>query len=275
MTGHGLRALIINTLKVNGVNAMEVAQAARHKSLNSQNSYNRATDAATENNKQAALRPSAGRKRAMEEDHTMAPRKTTAAAAIPSPAKSVSPATQKLQLEVESLRMQLQLATGAATAAPPMAAQHAPPQGFYYQYPPQAMGPPPPPHQTMYQHHPYAASGWGMQPPLPPPTMYQHHPYAGGWGMQLPPPPPPPPPPTMYRTNYQPYYHQAGAYPHGHAPSMPVQSSIPYQTQPPAMMPAHTGRPTQQYHSDLQHEVVQYHGQDHQSLYGEYHHPRG
>jgi hypothetical protein len=247
MTGHGLRALIINTLKVNGVNAMEVAQAARHKSLNSQNSYNRATDAATENNKQAALRPSAGRKRAMEEDHTMAPRKTTAAAAIPSPAKSVSPATQKLQLEVESLRMQLQLATGAATAAPPMAAQHAPPQGFYYQYPPQAMGPPPPPHQTMYQHHPYAASRWGMQPPLPPP---------------------------MY-SNYPPYYHQAGAYPHGHAPSMPVQSSIPYQTQPPAMMPAHTGRPTQQYHSDLQHEVVQYHGQDHQSLYGEYHHPRG
>jgi hypothetical protein len=243
MTGHGLRALIINTLKVNGVNAMEVAQAARHKSLNSQNSYNRATDAATETNKQSALRPAAGQKRAVEENFTMAPRKATAAAAIPSPAKSVSPATQKLQLEVESLRMQLQLATGAAKAAPPMSAQPPLSQGFYYQYNPQAMGP-------------------------PPPTMYQHHPYTGGWGA-----PPPPPMYAGYPQHQVPFYHH-----HGQQPHMPVQNGITYQTQPPAMMPAHTGHPTQQYHFDLQHDVVQYHaGTDNQRQHygGEFYHRHG
>jgi hypothetical protein len=49
MTEHGLRALIINKLKANNVNAIDVAQAVCHKSLNSQNSYkNRPTNGATE-----------------------------------------------------------------------------------------------------------------------------------------------------------------------------------------------------------------------------------
>jgi hypothetical protein len=102
MTGHGLRALIINTLKVNGVNAMEVAEAACHKSLKSQNSYNRATGGATENNKQAALRPTIGKKRAPNVD-IMSPQKAVAVAKIP------SPSTEKLKLEVELLRLKLQL----------------------------------------------------------------------------------------------------------------------------------------------------------------------
>jgi hypothetical protein len=233
MTGHGLRALIINTLKVNGVNAMEVAQAAQHKSLNSQNSYNRPTDAATESNTQSALRPAAaGRKRAPEQD-TMTPRKPKAASLMPSPVKPSS-STEKLRLEVESLKMKLQLAQ--QSSIPPVAQQ-----SYYQTFHP--MGP-------------------------PPPQMYSH-PYAGGWGMM-------PPPPPVYG-GYHPQ-HQVSFYPpHGQQPPMPVQSAIPYQTQPPApMMPAHTGRPTQQFHFDLQHEVVQYHGTDnHPQHYGEYYHRHG
>ena len=232
MTSHGLRALIINTLKVNGVNAMEVAEAARHKSLNSQNSYNRATGGATENNKQAALRPAAGRKRSPEQ-FTMTPRKSIAASLMPSPAKSSSALTEKLRLEVESLKMRLQLAQHGAQPAPAPS---------YFQYHP--MGPPPPP-------------------------MYPH-PYAGGWGM-----PPPPPMYGGYPQHQMPFYtqQQGGVYPHGQQQiTMPVQSSIAYQTQPPAM-PVHTGRPTQQYHPDQQQEIVQYHGgPNNQPRYGDYYH---
>jgi len=222
MTGHGLRALIINTLKVNGVNAMEVAEAARHKSLNSQNSYNRATGGATENNKQSALRPSAGRKRVAEDDnnHTMAPRKATAVAAMPSPAKSVSPATQKLQLEVETLKMKLQLAQ--QQVVPPA---HQPPPSYYPQF---QMGPPPP---TMY-HHPY--NGWGSMPP--PPPMY------GGY-------------PSYYHQGGAYPHGQPHAMPVQNSNAFQVQPPMLMQQS------AQTEYSTMRFHSDLQ-QRGHYHGSD-------------
>ena len=82
-----------------------------------QNSYNRATSGATEINKQAALRPTIGKKRAPDCD-IMSPRKTVAVAKMP------SPSTEKLKLEVESLRLKLQLQQSHQTNPAPLPHQH-------------------------------------------------------------------------------------------------------------------------------------------------------
>jgi hypothetical protein len=60
MTGHCLRVLIINQLKVKSVTGLEIAQAVRHSSVNSQMNYDRQTTAGSQINKQLALRPSVG-----------------------------------------------------------------------------------------------------------------------------------------------------------------------------------------------------------------------
>jgi hypothetical protein len=271
MTGHGLRALIINTLKVNKVSALEVAQSARHKSVNSQLSYNRPTDAATENNKQAALRPKAGRKRQPDEAF-MSPRKAISVAKMP------SSSTEKLKLEVESLRMQLQLAqTTHQQAAPP------PPTHSYY--------PPPPPPPSMY--NPYGA--WGMHPPSIygggfsyPQGSYHHHcpvpmPFQSQQNFQM------QPPVNLAHTGHHTsllphpghqeqqsmvvYHPQVGASHHCQVPQ-PVQNSTTYQMQPP-VVPAQTEHPTQPFppaaqlqgpHNNTEHQPQQYTG--YQLTYG-------
>jgi len=183
MTGHCLRVLIINRLKVKSVSGLEIAQAVRHSSINSQTNYNRETTAETQSNKQLALRPTVGRTNVMPPP---SPRKQNAAvpyrsvAAAPGSDAAMAMELAKQEAKIKELQSQLaekkskpkkkkKMRVSFPSAPPfysgfPHQQQFAPPQAMY---PPYA-GYPPMQMQMPFQHHhggfnPY---GTGFHPPL-------------------------------------------------------------------------------------------------------------
>jgi hypothetical protein len=105
VTGHALRTLIINTMKVAGANPMEIANAVRQKSLNAQMTYNRNMHG-SEANKATALRPKAGSKRpaTIAPPVPMSPPQKRVATSLPPNAPT---SKERLQMEVDTLNAKL------------------------------------------------------------------------------------------------------------------------------------------------------------------------
>jgi len=101
VTGHALRTLIINTMKLAGSNPMEIANAVRQKSLNAQMTYNR-NMVGSEANKAAALRPQAGRKRVVAPPLSPPHRSQPSVAAR---APSAPTSKERMQSEIDSLKL--------------------------------------------------------------------------------------------------------------------------------------------------------------------------
>jgi len=193
MTGHCLRVLIINKMKVNSVSGLEIAQAVRHSSINSQGNYNRETTAATQVNKQLALRPTIGVRKniAGSTNHSMmpppSPRKPLpmvpynphhGVAAAPGSDAAMAMELAKQQAKIKQLESELEERKSKKKKKKKKISYrgHLPPQ-FYTGYPPQQQQYPPP----MYP--PFG--GYNM--PMP----YHHgggfNPFAGGFSHPPPP----------------------------------------------------------------------------------------
>jgi len=190
MTGHCLRVLIINQLKVKSVSGLEIAQAVRHSSINSQANYNRETTAETQVNKQLALRPTIGRQSVVPKSMPPpSPQKASAIvpysniAAAPGSDAAMAMELAKQQAKIKQLEMQLQVQKSKKKKKMRVSFNnHAPPPPPYYGvFPPQQQhyGPPAPPMYPPYgggypqMPMPYHHGGYNPFAGFPPPQMGQ------------------------------------------------------------------------------------------------------
>jgi hypothetical protein len=183
MTGHCLRVLIINKLKVNSVSGLEIAQAVRHSSINSQGNYNRETTAETQVNKQLALRPTIGNNKNSNVGPSKSlpppfPRHANAmvpyippTAAVPGSDAAMEMEMAKQRAKIQELEMQL-AAKKMKKKKKKRNVSFAPPP-FYTGYPPPQQQYPAP---TMYPPHPY---GGGYPPMMPFHNGGGYNPFAG------------------------------------------------------------------------------------------------
>ena len=232
VTGHALRTLIINTMKVAGRNPMEIANAVRQKNPNAQMVYNRSM-VESEATKANALRPKAGRRNHFNMttgDPMSPPQKRQAVPKIPDRPSS----KERMQAEIDSLKLAIQ----------------------------SQQQPVPPPGPFPHQHHqnqffnPMAAMGMNMMNPM------MMNPFMNMQAQKA----------AMYGGGMMPFQHQqlggggiGFQLPHGQhqVNTLPVQNSNAFQNmQPPAFNPAQTGHiPTPQYPSDQQQHVPLYYQQ--------------
>ena len=176
VTGHSLRTCVINTMKKQGVSALEIAAHVGHSSLNAQMSYDRPL-AQSIGNRALALRvggPSVQEARATASPSVSTARGSSVAApdtprtvAAPEPPSSSS--VEKLRLENQRLQLQIELekAKAANNNVVSQANSVAP-------APPAAAAPPSWPQQPSTYHHQqqfFPPPYWGYPPYYPPPPL--------------------------------------------------------------------------------------------------------